>query len=187
MHIFCMIFLYKCSLFTTLSRDKVSMSHLSSFWRYQTKCVSKFLFRPLMTSWTLRFFLDQPVKQWLTGSKREEDKNFRVAVVKNGHGTLISKWMDESSWFMHANIYSRKLKSYFNGYCLGFAWYSQIWVLPFRSWYSIICCFSRMNEWIKLIFCMLLHSVRDTLGVHMVKYGCDLLGPWTLKSALSQE
>ena len=25
-----------------------------------------------------------------------------------------------------------------------------------------------------------------TLGIHMVKYGCDLLGPGTLKSALSQ-
>ena len=25
------------------------------------------------------------------------------------------------------------------------------------------------------------------MGMHMVKYGCDLLGPGTLKSALSQE
>ena len=24
---------------------------------------------------------------------------FWVVVVKNGHGTLISEWMDESSWF----------------------------------------------------------------------------------------
>ena len=30
--------------------------------------------------------------------------------VKNGHGTLISEWMDESSWFLHANTYSGKLK-----------------------------------------------------------------------------
>ena len=28
--------------------------------------------------------------------------------------------------------------------------------------------------------------VKVTLGMHMVKYGCDLLGPGTLKSALSQ-
>ena len=34
---------------TSLSMDKVSMSHLISFSRYQTKCVVK-LFRQLMTS-----------------------------------------------------------------------------------------------------------------------------------------
>ena len=28
--------------------------------------------------------------------------------------------------------------------------------------------------------------VKVTLGMHMVKYGCDLLGPGTLKSALCQ-
>ena len=29
-------------------------------------------------------------------------------------------------------------------------------------------------------------KVKVTLGMHMVKYGCDLLGPGILKSALSQ-
>ena len=29
-------------------------------------------------------------------------------------------------------------------------------------------------------------KLKVTLGVHMVKYGCDVLGPGTLKSALSQ-
>ena len=29
-------------------------------------------------------------------------------------------------------------------------------------------------------------KVTFTLGMHMVKYGCDLLGPGTLKSTLSQ-
>ena len=51
--------------------DKVSMSYLFSFLRYQAKCVIKFLFRQLMTSQTLRFIFDQPLKQWLTG--REKD------------------------------------------------------------------------------------------------------------------
>ena len=32
-----------------------------------------------------------------------------------------------------------------------------------------------------------LKKLTVTLGMHMVKYGCDLLGPGTLKSALSQE
>ena len=55
--------------------DKVSMSHLIYFSRYQTKRVSKFLFRQMMTSETLRFFLNQPLKQWLTGKKRGEVGN----------------------------------------------------------------------------------------------------------------
>ena len=29
-------------------------------------------------------------------------------------------------------------------------------------------------------------KLKVTLGIHMVKYGCDLLGPGTLKSALCQ-
>ena len=36
-------------LFNSLSMDKVSMLHLISFSRYQTKCVIKFFFRQLMT------------------------------------------------------------------------------------------------------------------------------------------
>ena len=42
-------FSIKMFLITSLSMDKVSMSHLISFSRYQTKCVVK-LFRQLMTS-----------------------------------------------------------------------------------------------------------------------------------------
>ena len=57
---------------------EVSMSHLISFSRYQTKCVIKFLFIQLMMSSTLTFFLDQPLKQWLTGKKRGEDKNRNI-------------------------------------------------------------------------------------------------------------
>ena len=61
-----------------------------------------------------------------------------MVVVKNGLGTLISDWMDESSsLFAFSCIVSGKLKV--------------------------------------------------TLDMHMVKYGYDLLGPGTLKSALSQE
>ena len=58
--------------------DKVSMSHLISFSRYQTKCVIKFLFRQLMMSQTTRFMLDQPLKQWPTGRKRGEDTNTKI-------------------------------------------------------------------------------------------------------------
>ena len=60
--------------------DKVSMSHLISFSRYQTKCVIKSLFRQVMTSQTLRFLLNQPPKQWLVGKKRGEDEYIRIGI-----------------------------------------------------------------------------------------------------------
>ena len=77
MHISCIIFPQKCFLFNTLSMGKVSMSYLFSFPRYQTKSFIKFLFRQLMSQ-TIRFILDQPLKQWLTGRKRGEDKNTKI-------------------------------------------------------------------------------------------------------------
>ena len=57
--------------------DKVSVSQLISFSRYQTKCVIKFLFGQLITE-TLRLFLDKTLKQWLTGRKRGEDENTKT-------------------------------------------------------------------------------------------------------------
>ena len=58
--------------------EKVSMSYLFSFSRDQAKCVIKFLGRQLMTLQTLRFILDQPLKQWLTGRKRGKDGNTKT-------------------------------------------------------------------------------------------------------------
>ena len=58
--------------------EKVSVPHIISFSRYQTKCVIKFLLRHLMTSQTSRFFVDQPLKQWLTARKRGEDENTKI-------------------------------------------------------------------------------------------------------------
>ena len=58
--------------------DKVLMSYLFSFSRYQTKCVIKFLVGQLMTSKLLRFILDQPLKQWLPGRKKGEDGNTKT-------------------------------------------------------------------------------------------------------------
>ena len=57
------------------------MSHLLPFSRDQT-CVIKFLFKPLMTSQTLRFFLNQPLKQWLTEKKRGEDEYTKIWVSR---------------------------------------------------------------------------------------------------------
>ena len=56
--------------------DKVSMSQLISFSRYQTKCAIKFLFRQLMTS---KIFLGSTsLKQWLTQEKKGEDENTKI-------------------------------------------------------------------------------------------------------------
>ena len=62
--------------------NKVSMLHLISFSRYETKCVIKFLFRQLMTSQVLRFFLDQALRQWLTGKKRVENENTKMWISR---------------------------------------------------------------------------------------------------------
>ena len=78
----------KCSSFNSLSLDKVSMSCLFYFLRYQTKCVIKFLFRPLMTSQPLRFIFHQPLKQWLTGRKWREDRNKNFEYLKNNKSFL---------------------------------------------------------------------------------------------------
>ena len=61
---------------------KVSMSYLFSFPRYQLKYVIKFLFGQLMMSQTIRFMLDQPLKQWLTGRKRGEDLNTKIWISR---------------------------------------------------------------------------------------------------------
>ena len=39
-----------------------------------------------------------------------------------------------------------------------------------------------MNEWIELS-----GKLKVTMGLHMVNYGCNFLGPGTLKSALFSE
>ena len=63
--------------------DKVSMSQLISFLRYQTKCVIKFLIRQFIMSQTLRFFLNQPLKQWLTGKKKGKKKTQKLEYLQN--------------------------------------------------------------------------------------------------------
>ena len=62
---------------------KVSISYLFSFPRYQTKCVIEFLFRQLMTSWTLRFIFDHPPKQWPTGKKEGRTEIQKIEYLEN--------------------------------------------------------------------------------------------------------
>ena len=64
--------------------------------------------------------------------------------------------MDESSWFFACQYILRKAKSFFNSYWVGMVRYGcDLW--GHRT--SVICCILRINEWIALIFCMLI-SVR---------------------------
>ena len=58
------------------------MSYLFPFLRYQRKCVIEFLFRQSMTSWTLRFIFDDPLKQWLTGRKRGKDRKTKIWISR---------------------------------------------------------------------------------------------------------
>ena len=66
----------------TLSVDQVSMAHLISFSRYQLKCVLSFYLYRWWHHKLLRFFLDQLVKQWLTGRKRGEDENTQIWISR---------------------------------------------------------------------------------------------------------
>ena len=76
--------------------NKVSISYFFSFLRYQTKCVIKFLFRPLMTSYTLRFNLDQALKQRLTEGKIGEDGNTKTWISREGNE--VFRWNKKSSF-----------------------------------------------------------------------------------------
>ena len=50
-----------------------------------------------MTSYILRFFLDQPLKQWLTGKKRGEDENKKFAYLQN-----VKSFLDEIKNIFHS-------------------------------------------------------------------------------------
>ena len=78
--------------------DKVSISYLFGFSRYQTKCVIKFLLRQFMTSWTiLRFIFDHPLKQWPTGRKKGKDRNKKIEYLENE-----KRFLDEIKSIFHS-------------------------------------------------------------------------------------
>ena len=80
--------------------------------------------------------------------------------------------------FLHANTYLRKLKVTL--IVIGWAWSNMgVSFAASQEW---------MNElsWIFTCWYMVSGKLKVTWGMHMIKYGCDLLGPGTLKSALSQ-
>ena len=72
------------------------MSYFVSFSRYQTKCVIKFLSKQLMTSKTLRFIFDHPLKQWLTGKKEGKTEIRKFEYLENK-----KSFLDEMKSFFH--------------------------------------------------------------------------------------
>ena len=84
------------------------------------------------------------------------NNNFWLVVFKNGHETVISEWMDGPSYFLHATTYSGKVKV---------------------TWDSMICCISKMNEWIELIFWMLI-SVGKAKSYYGYAHGQIWLRPF---------
>ena len=69
--------------------DKVSMSHVISFSRYQTKCVVKFLFRQFMQSYiNLKIFLGSISKAMADREKKEgrrKYKNLNISRTKSAY------------------------------------------------------------------------------------------------------
>ena len=59
------------------------MSYLFSSPRYQTKCIIKFLFSQLMMPQTIKFMLDQHLKQWLTRRKRGKAEIQKFEYIEN--------------------------------------------------------------------------------------------------------
>ena len=59
-----------------------SFNVIPFFPSYQTKCVVEFLFRQLMSSWTLRFIFDHPLKQWTIGRKKGKDRNKEIWISR---------------------------------------------------------------------------------------------------------
>ena len=74
----------------SITIDKVSISFLCFFSRYQRKCVTKFLFKQLMTSKTLKFVFSHPIKQWVT-RKKGKDGN---AII-----WISPEWQELFRWY----------------------------------------------------------------------------------------
>ena len=95
----------------------------------------------------------------------------------------FNEWMNLVK-FLHANTYLRKLKVTL--IVIGWVWSNM--VCSFRSKDSLISCISRMNEWIVLIFCILVHGVRKAsyFGYAHGQIWLRRLRSWDSKICLSQ-
>ena len=80
-----MLFPKKFSLFNTLSVDKVSMSYIFSFSRYETKCVIEFSFRQLMDGINVKICLGLSSKAMVDREKKRgtlKYKHLNILITK---------------------------------------------------------------------------------------------------------
>ena len=77
--------------------DKVSMSYLFPFSRYQTECVLELLFRQLVMSLTLRFTLDHPLS-----NGQQVEKEGRTEIQKNEYLKNEKSSLDEIKSIFHS-------------------------------------------------------------------------------------
>ena len=104
--------------------------------------------------------------------------SFRVFTVKNGHGTLISKGMDELSWLLACSHIFRKAKRYFKSYSMGMVKYG-CGLLGHRA-LKFAESQDSIDESSWVFTCSWIvrnaRSYFNSFWVHMVQYGRDLLG-----------
>ena len=72
--------------------ETVSMSYFFSFSGYQTKRAIEFLFRELMTSWTLRFIFDHVEKEGRTEIQKIEYLENKKSILDEIKSIFHSFW-----------------------------------------------------------------------------------------------
>ena len=122
MDIFYIIFPHKYSLFNTQYIGKVSTSHLFSIWRYQAKCVIKFLLRQLLIS--SKAMADRDI--------RGEDRNKKIWISKEQKE--LFRWA--ILWWKNKKKQTQVLKISLsrNYLCISSSWFS---VYSFRFCHSL--------------------------------------------------
>ena len=74
-------------------------------------------------SQTLRFFLNQALKQWLTGRKRKEDGNtndLENKILKNKKDKILELFRSNESHLQNKNLFTKCTR---NGYTQAYLYY----------------------------------------------------------------
>ena len=87
---------------------------------------------------------------------------------------FLNEWMNLAD-FLHDNTYLEKLKVTL--ILIGWLWANMGVPFQVMGLYNLLYLKNKLIS----------RKLNITLGMHMVKYSCDDLGPGTLKSILTQE
>ena len=90
----------------------------------------------------------------------------------------FNEWMNLDE-FLHANTYLRKLKVTL--IVIGWAWSNMGVSFQVMVLYNLLYLINEWMNWADFFACsyMVPGKLKVTLGMHMVKYGCDLLSSGT--------